>query len=85
MSRRDVYEIQVGAPWLAEQVGLIDPKLIVPLGHAATKAILDEQVPMGLVHGHLFEWQNRTVIPAFHPAAVLRNGGLRQAFRGTSR
>jgi len=69
-------EIEACAPWLAEQVGLIDPKLIVPLGNVATRTILgDRKVAIGLVHGQRFVWKGRTVIPTYHPAHILYSGG----------
>jgi uracil-DNA glycosylase len=68
-------EIEACAPYLVEQVELIDPRIIVTLGNFATRFILDKPVSISRVRGQRFTWQGRIVIPTFHPAAVLRGGG----------
>lgn len=68
-------EIAACAPWLAEQVALIDPRVVVTLGNFATRFILDRQVAITRVRGQRFEIGGRIVIPTFHPAAILRGGG----------
>jgi uracil-DNA glycosylase family 4 len=68
-------EIEACTPWLVEQVSLIQPRVIVTLGNFATKFVL--QTPQGItrMRGRTYPWHGRTVIPTFHPAAVLRGGG----------
>jgi uracil-DNA glycosylase family 4 len=68
-------EIESCTPWLVEQVSLIQPKVIVTLGNFATKFVL--QTPQGItrMRGRAYPWHGRTVIPTFHPAAILRGGG----------
>src|SRR5207248_1761521 len=68
-------EIEACSPWLAEQVDLIDPAIIVTLGNFATRHILDRPASISRVRGQRFVWRGRTVIPTFHPAAVLHGGG----------
>lgn len=68
-------EIEACTPYLEEQVDLIDPRIIVTLGNFATRFVLDRPVSIGRVRGERFTWRGRTVIPTFHPAAVLRGGG----------
>jgi uracil-DNA glycosylase family 4 len=82
-------EIEACSPWLAEQVDLIDPHIIVTLGNFATRYILERPASISRVRGQRFIWRGRTVIPTFHPAAVLHGGGdastqmqsLREDFR----
>jgi uracil-DNA glycosylase family 4 len=68
-------EIEACTPWLVEQVSLIQPRVIVTLGNFATKFVL--QTPQGItrMRGRTYPWHGRTVIPTFHPAAILRGGG----------
>jgi uracil-DNA glycosylase len=68
-------EIESCTPWLVEQVSLIQPQVIVTLGNFATKFVL--QTPQGItrMRGRTYPWHGRTVIPTFHPAAILRGGG----------
>jgi DNA polymerase len=68
-------ELESCRPYLTEQVELVDPKVIVTLGNFATRVILDKTVGISKVRGQIHPWNGRTVIPTFHPAAVLRGGG----------
>jgi uracil-DNA glycosylase len=54
---------------------IIDPAVVVTLGNWATRYILGRQVSISRVRGQRFPWNGRTVIPTFHPAAVLHGGG----------
>jgi DNA polymerase len=68
-------EIEACTPWLVEQISSIQPRVIVTLGNFATKYLL--QTPRGItsMRGRTYDWHGRTVIPTFHPAAILHGGG----------
>jgi uracil-DNA glycosylase len=68
-------EIEACTPWLVEQVSLIQPEVIVTLGNFATKFVLQTQQGITRMRGSVYPWHGRTVIPTFHPAAILRGGG----------
>jgi uracil-DNA glycosylase family 4 len=68
-------EIESCTPWLVEKVSLIQPRVIVTLGNFATKFVLDTSTGISRLRGHVYPWHGRTVIPTFHPAAILRGGG----------
>jgi uracil-DNA glycosylase family 4 len=68
-------ELDACKPWLDERVAIIDPAVVVTLGNWATRYILGKQVSISRVRGQRFPWSGRTVIPTFHPAAVLHGGG----------
>lgn len=68
-------EIEACKPYLLEQVSLIEPRIIVTLGNFATRFVLDRPASISRVRGQRFTWRGRTVIPTFHPAAVLHGGG----------
>jgi uracil-DNA glycosylase family 4 len=68
-------EIDACKPYLAGQIGNIQPRLIVTLGNFATRFMLDRQVSISRVRGERFRIEGRSVIPTFHPAAVLHGGG----------
>ena len=82
-------ELDACKPWLDERIAIIDPAVVVTLGNWATRYILGRQVSISRVRGQRFPWNGRTVIPTFHPAAVLHGGGqassqmtaLREDFR----
>jgi DNA polymerase len=68
-------EIESCTPWLVEQISLIQPRVIVTLGNFATKFVLNTQQGITRMRGATYPWHGRTVIPTFHPAAILRGGG----------
>lgn len=74
-------EVAACAPWLAEQVALIDPTLIVLLGrHALERFFPDEKISRA--HGTLLKkgvtgLGERNFFALYHPAAALYNGGMR--------
>jgi uracil-DNA glycosylase family 4 len=70
-------EIEACTPWLVEQISLIQPRVIVTLGNFATKYVLQTQQGITRMRGATYPWHGRTVIPTFHPAAILHGGGER--------
>ncbi len=69
-------EIEQCRPYLAAQLAFIDPAVVVTLGNFATKLLLDAKEGITRLRGREFPFRERSVlIPTFHPAAVLRNGG----------
>ena len=59
--------------YLHEQIRLINPKIIVLLGATALKGLIDPEARITRVRGSWMEWENRLVMPTFHPSALLRN------------
>jgi DNA polymerase len=70
-------EIEACTPWLIEQISLIQPRVIVTLGNFATKFVLNTTTGITRLRGQIHDWHGRTVIPTFHPAAILHGGGER--------
>lgn len=68
-------EIAACRPHLRAKLDAIDPKVVVTLGNFATRAILDTKEGITRLRGKTYDVDGRTVIPTFHPAAVLRGGG----------
>ena len=68
-------EIEACTPWLVEQISIIQPMLVSTLGNFATKFVLNTSQGITRLRGQTFPWHGRTVIPTFHPAAILRSGG----------
>jgi DNA polymerase len=87
-------EIKRHAPYLVDQIKAIEPELIVTLGNFATKFILAECTPdkmgevpgISKIHGVsrtvTIDGERYTVIPLYHPAAMLYNPGLRDTLEG---
>lgn len=68
-------------PYLLRQLQVIRPKVVITLGRHSMEYFLPG-VKIGEVHGQLKHIQigdeKLAIIPLFHPAAALYNGGLRQ-------
>lgn len=87
-NNRDPSKLEKAAfwPYLAEQLEIINPKVIVTLGRHSMEYFLPDAM-IGQVHGHAVkktvtyhdgrehEW---LIVPLYHPAAALYNGSLRQ-------
>ena len=67
--------------YLRAQIAFIKPKVIVCLGRIAAGVVLKRQVRMGAEHGKPFRVKNFYIVPAYHPAALLRNENLIQTAR----
>ena len=66
-------------PWLEGQLDHVAPKVVVTLGNFATKLILQTTEGITKLRGRTFPMPGRpaiTIVPTFHPAAVLRGGGV---------
>ncbi|MGH2722492.1 MAG: uracil-DNA glycosylase [Actinomycetota bacterium] len=68
-------EIETCRPYLDAQLAFMQPTVVVTLGNFATRYVLARQVSISRVRGQRFTVDGRTVIPTFHPAAILHGGG----------
>ena len=69
-------EIAACRPYLATQVELIAPRVIVTLGNFATKLLLETDKGITSVRGASYPMGEAYLVPTFHPAAALRGGGV---------
>ena len=69
--------------WLEAQIRAIKPKVIVTLGATPARALLGDLTPISQIRG---QWRSYDpggglppikLLPTFHPAALLRNPGLK--------
>jgi uracil-DNA glycosylase family 4 len=70
-------ELAACAPWLAEQVAIIDPRLIVTLGRVALAAFLPA-ARIKDVHGRAQRLGARLVLPLYHPSYALHSPRMRR-------
>ncbi|HEX6210364.1 MAG TPA: uracil-DNA glycosylase [Methylomirabilota bacterium] len=68
-------ELAACAPFLADKLGVIQPKVILSLGSVATQALLRTREPIGKLRGRIHPYGAAILIPTFHPAFLLRNPG----------
>ena len=68
-------------PYLVRQLDVIKPKLVVTLGRHSMEHFLPNQ-KISAIHGQPMQIQfgdrEQVIMPLYHPAAALYNGGLRQ-------
>lgn len=69
------------APYLLRQIQIIKPEVIVTLGRHAL-SFFKADLAISKVHGRPFKLKTAThnlyLVPLYHPAAALYNGGMRQ-------
>ena len=59
-------------PYLARQVALVKPKVIVAMGRFAVQALLKSNEPIGRLRGQVHHYEGVPVIVTYHPAYLLR-------------
>ena len=79
-------EIEKCRHYLEEQIRIIQPVCIVPLGSVAAKFLLKTNKGISFLRGHVYDYESDIpglrhtikVIPTYHPAALLRNQNLKR-------
>ena len=71
-------ELEAYRPYLTEEIELLNPKIIAPLGRYSMNYILPN-AKISNDHGKVFWWGERLVIPLYHPAAALRSTNVLRA------
>ncbi|MBD5558922.1 MAG: uracil-DNA glycosylase [Clostridia bacterium] len=66
-------EIEACFPYLRAQLALVKPKIIVCLGVHAARLVLRRDVRITREHGSVHHVKSFTIIPTYHPAALLHN------------
>jgi uracil-DNA glycosylase family 4 len=69
-------EIAACNPWFDKKLSMLQPKVIVTLGNFATKLLLDTTDGITKLRGRSYPYRGAVLVPTFHPAAVLRGGGV---------
>lgn len=68
-------EIDDFMPYLIREIELINPVLIAPLGRHAASVFISDLV-ISRDHGKVFNWKGRSIVPLYHPAALIYNRKL---------
>ncbi len=75
-------EKKVFWPYLVQQIEIIEPKIIVTLGRHSMEYFLPDGFKISQVHGQpkriMFGKEKVVILPLYHPAAALYNGGMRE-------
>ncbi len=80
-NNRDPLPVEVTAckPYLDQQLQIINPKLIIPLGKYALNYFSPDS-SITTTHGTLIEKNGFKIYPLYHPASALRNGKFMKSF-----
>ena len=65
-------EVAQCEPYLARQVALVQPKIIVAMGRFAVQSLLRTDEPIGRLRGRVHRYEGVPVIVTYHPAYLLR-------------
>jgi uracil-DNA glycosylase len=65
-------EVAQCEPFLARQVALVKPKIIVAMGRFAVQSLLRTEEPIGRLRGRVHTYEGVPVIVTYHPAYLLR-------------
>jgi DNA polymerase len=74
----DAQELAICAQYLAREVALVQPKVILALGRFAALSLLRAQhpeaagTPLGQLRGTVYQFQGVPVIVSYHPSTLLR-------------
>ncbi|MEV5959974.1 UdgX family uracil-DNA binding protein [Streptomyces sp. NPDC051987] len=78
-------EMSACGPWLAAELSVVRPELIVVLGATAGKALLGSAFRVGEVRGTVLEREihgrPERLVPTVHPSSVLRSDDREQAYQ----
>ena len=65
-------EVAACRPYLQAQIELIQPKIILALGHVAAQSLLDSNETIGSLRGRAHQFQGVPLVATYHPAYLLR-------------
>ncbi len=75
-------EITACTPYLVEQLNILQPKLIITLGNFSSRFILNTEEGITRLRGTIkLSPLGYSVLPTYHPAAILRNMNLLKDFQ----
>lgn len=71
-------EIEKCEPYLLNQIDLIKPAVIVCLGLTAARTLLRVELNLRDMRGKIYNYHGVDLVVTYHPAALLRNPGLKK-------
>jgi DNA polymerase len=66
-------EVATCCPFIARQIEIIAPKVIVSLGRISAHILINTKIPISKLRGTFSEYKGIPLMPTFHPAYLLRN------------
>jgi DNA polymerase len=59
-------------PYLARQIALVQPRIVLALGRFAVQALLGSDEPIGRLRGRVHRYRGLPLVVSYHPAYLLR-------------
>jgi uracil-DNA glycosylase family 4 len=72
------HEIEACSPYLYRQLALLRPRVICCLGKFAAELLVGAKGTVGAMRGQLYHFGQAKLLVTYHPAACLRNPGLKR-------
>lgn len=66
-------EISACLPYLERQIELLNPGLILSVGRISSQILTGSSEGLGRLRGNTYNYRGTSIIPTYHPSAVLRN------------
>jgi DNA polymerase len=66
-------EMATCLPYLAEQIEIIQPRILIALGATAVEGLLEMREPMGRLRGRWHSYHDTPLMITYHPSYLLRN------------
>jgi DNA polymerase len=71
-------EIAACAPFLARQIALLKPRIILAAGRISAQTLLRAEEGIGKLRGRFYDYGGIPLLPTYHPSALLRNEDLKR-------
>jgi DNA polymerase len=66
------------APFLARQIALLKPLLILAVGRISAQTLLKTGEGIGKLRGRFYDYEGVPLLPTYHPSALLRSPELKR-------
>lgn len=66
-------EAKTCMPYLLKQIEIVNPKILVSLGATSYRYLTNDTTPISKIRGETIKYQNKILIPTYHPSFLLRN------------
>ena len=73
-------ELQHCKNFVQEEINILNPDIIVPMGSIATKVFLWDKIKLEQVVYQEFEINGRKLLPMYHPAYIMRGIGDKEKY-----
>jgi DNA polymerase len=66
------------APFLARQIALLKPRIILAAGRVSSRTLLGAEEGIGKLRGRFYDYGGIPLLPTYHPSALLRDESLKR-------